>query len=563
MYIPRVEIADNGEINRQTIIQQVILFGKRPQTTLEMLAAAIYGSRYIDVLAQAKIYKHLDDIFGYVDANSKADCQTALGRNSIRKRVRKYVDMLRLSIGDAIFLNRNQPILSVQPEKPDIHRFMLETTTSSMATIAEFEYMVFNNYRKFRYLGGTSFSAYVFQNILYSLNAKSTEELEDNDAWQAQFAILLHATDLDDRVARSAFYENVVRYHGLEYDTSFVPKYDVNALIPQQPMTTIANKLDLIQYRSGINPEYVKQIPLEYMPIFIVFPFIAGHYIKPNGRIVFLNLNIQCKKSARFTMNELCHANDLEYAVESAARHLTLDDAIYFAVYSETLEMQALALMVIRCMIGNSITISKYKIQLPTALNILSWTKMTCKAPTSILLPTPPSSSSWVPEDKVRRYVDIIADIARSCFSKWGAAMLCGSYNLPEYLLKSIYDRMRNDAEKYVFYTLVLQDYTYAQYSAARNRLQPEFGQEIVDMSRHEPSMKIYNNSTLSERLDDLTEPLIMPTDINDTIITTCPPYKCVDMFEFADEQLRLLVANKDPQLSDVQFANYIALAIA
>lgn len=562
MFIPRQELADNGEINRQTIIQHVVLFGKQPHTPLERCAAAIYGSRYIDVLSQAKILKHLDDILGYIDVNNANDCQAALKRISVRKRVRDYVNTLRLDIGDPIYLHRMLPILSVHPEKPEHYSFTLETAPSSISTIAEFEYLVFNNFRKYRYLGGTSFAGYVYQNILYSLNANSIDELEDNDAWQARLAILLYATDLNDYVARNAFYDNEVRYRGIDYDTSFVPNYDVNALVPQQPLTTVSTHLQQIRYRNSIDVTTTKTIPLENMAIFLVFPFLNGHYIKPNGRIVYLNLNAQCKKSVRFIMNDLCHTHDLEYAVESASRNLKLDDVIYFAIYSETLQMQALALLVLRSMIGNYLTVNKYTIRIPNALTILSWTSMTCQPLTSIILPSSYSGASKAMDEKINLYASLIRDIAKSCFSTWNASMICSSYNIPEYILKPCYDRLRNDAEKYIFLTMLLQDYNYASYSAARNRLKPNFGQEKIDLSKYPVSGKMYNDSTLGERLKDLTEPLVRPTNINDGITTSCPPYKCIDMFEFEDLQLRMLVRNEDPQLTNDQLANYIALSL-
>lgn len=559
MFALRQNFADNGEINRQTIIQQVILFGKRPQTTLEKMAAAIYGNRYIDVLFQAKIAKYIDDIMGYVDARTHADCQNALKRKSVRQRVRQYVEMLRLDIGDPIYLNRNIPILSVQPEKPEVHRFMLETTTSNISTIAEFEFMTFNNIRKYRYLGGTTFAGYIFQNILYSLNAQNVEALVDNESWQARLALLLHNTDLNDRVARTVFYENVVRYKGIDYDCSFVPKYDVNSLMPQQPPDSIATHLEMIRYRNSIDIVRTKQIPPNYMAIFRVFPFMHGHYIKPNGRVVFLNVSAQCRKSVRLTINDLCHSQDLEYTVESAARNLTLDDVIYFAIYAETIKEQALALLVLRCMIGSYVTIQKHSIRLPQALTILSWTKLSCNSLDTIILPPPYRN---IPQQKIQMYTSLIKDIAKSCYSKMNAVIICGSYNLPEYILKPCYDNLQNDAEKYIFFTLLLQDYNYASYSNARNRLRPVFGQETCDLSQYEMSTNTYNDSTLADRLNALTEPLVKPANMNDVTITACPPYKCVDMYEFVDPQLQTLVKTESCQLTAHQFANYIALVL-
>lgn len=573
MYRLRSVNATNGEIKHHTIIQRIILFGAQPVTLLERLAAAVVGNRYIDVIAQAKILKNLDLLLDeaqnavpqVLDAMSRAQCIDILQNPKIVDVIRNKLNTIKLEIGDPIHLPKRPPIMSMQPKRFTPHKFEMTLMPSTLANISEFESLVFNNRCRYRYLDSTTFATYLMQNLLYSLNAETVEQLELNRVWQAQLAVLLHQTNYNEYVAQTAFYEDSVRFRGIVYDTSFVPKYDVKALVPQGRIRVPFDFNSLIDYYNKLDVKINSQIDLKYLRIFFTFPFKDGHYIQPSGKIVLLDLKgYQCRQSTRLIINRLCNSNDLEYAVASAAQNLSIDDVIQYTVMTTDIQQQALGLLVLRCMIGGYLTIDRYTIRLPSALNILSWTKFTCsenqKAHQIVLPHHYPVNAS-----KLDRLLSLIRDIANSCCSAQNCVLLCSSYSIPEYCLTACYKSLQNDAEKYVFFTLLLQVYKHATYVMARNYLKPQFGCETsINVNKQHPitSPRLYVDATLGERIEALTEPLIRPTDFNANLSTTCPPYKCIDLYEFTNEQLRELVSLGRTQLTPQQKANLIALTL-
>lgn len=547
MFSTRTNFATNDEINRQQRIQDVILFGKRPTTLLEKKAAAISGHPTINPIIQAKIAKTLPTILKLVlhDKNNL---------NVIKQQIKNYLRTVKLRKGDVIRLNRNLPILTLQPEIIPEYNVLLDVVPSVSVNILEFEYLCFNNRTLYRYLTDTSFAAYLFQNILYSLNVQTVKQLEGNNAWQARLALLLDRTDFNDYVAKTVFYTDEIQYMGVVYDCKFVPKYDVNNLITQESINEHITDYSLINYYYSLDVRRVKQVPLKNIGIFLTFPFKDGHYIQPSGKIVYLNKFTDIKKSVRLTISELCNMSDIEFAIESAARTLTLDDVTYHAIYAKTLLEQAIALMIIRRLIGDILTLDTYRIQIPTELNILSWTKLACSNSKIILPPNYKSKDTPM-------YVGLIQDIAQSCNSKLGAAMLCSSFYIPEINISNVYDTLTTDAEKYILFTIILQDYTISMYYVARQRLNPIFGRSAIDLSKYPKFTRQYNDTTVSDRLDSLTEPLLAPTDINSGV-SICPPYKCMEMYEFTNPQLNDLVKFGDTEMDEHQIANFIALLV-
>lgn len=124
-----------------------------------------------------------------------------------------------------------------------------------------------------------------------------------------------------------------------------------------------------------------------------------------------------------------------------------------------------------------------------------------------------------------------------------------------------MYSLLTNDAEKYVFFTLVLQEYRIETFYAARKKLKPQFGKSIIDLSKYEQNNRRYTDTLITDRLDTLSEPLLLPSDVN-AGVNVCTPYSCSEMYEFVDPQLNELVKTGDTALNSEQLSNLIALMV-
>ncbi|AQN78576.1 ACH96155.1 GrBNV gp76-like protein [Kallithea virus] len=574
MFSVRETVATNKELARQRAIEQVVLFGKRPTTFIEKKAAAIIGHPLINPILNCKIRNSLDVILEFSNVENNNDNDNGDGGGygvngstndvtlpnfedpELKNRIRHHLDTVNVEIGSTLKFIRKLPILSVQPIQPIEYTSVLAIRRDSAVNLADFENILFNGRVKYRYMRGTSFAAYVYQNILYSLNTYNVESLEGLDVWQARYAVFLKRTNLAEYAAMKAFYIDTVYFQGVGYDTSFVPKYDVANLKPQDPIPYSVTDASQIDYYYKVDVKSVLKIPDEKIGIFLTFPFKDGHYIKPNGRIRYLGLNNNKSinnailKSSRLMIDNICSLNDLEAALDNAARSVKLDDIIYRAVYSKSLKEQAVALLIIRRIVGNYVRVGKYIIHVPNEMTILSWTKISCDR-MPIMLPP-------IYEDRIQTniYVAMIRDIAQSCYNKMGACILASKYFVPEINLSSVYQMLKNDSEKYVFFTMVMQEYPTPMYLNARNALNPTFGDSHIDLSKYSQRKRQFVNTSINERLNDITEPLV------DTPNYECTPYDCMELYEFHNDQLKVLVETGDVGLDTDQLVNFITLSI-
>ncbi|AUQ43958.1 putative gp76-like protein [Esparto virus] len=549
MFSPRQTIATNDELSRQYLVEQILLFDERPTTYIGKKAAAIYGCNNVSTILKYKIYNALDKIQEY--AKNIND----FSNESVRRRIYDLLDTIHIDYGITIQLPQKPPILYTQPILPPVFTTTLRTATSTMVNIAEFEHMVFENKAQFRYLNNTSFATYMYQNILQMLNVSNIDTLEGVEMWQAKYAILLNRTNFNDYVARNAFYYDQVNFLGVGYDTSFVPKYDVNSLKVQDSIPATITDQSQIDYYYKLDVRKEQFIPKDKIGIFLTFPFKDGHYIKPSGKIRFLNMRplADCTlKSTGLIIKNICGMNDIEAAIDNAARSVKLNDLIYRTVYSKNLKEQAVTLMIIRRIVGEYGRFGKYLVQLPNEFSILSWTKLSCSRIPVILPPIYTSTDTNV-------YVALVQDISQSCYSKLGASMLCSGFGIPEMNMAGVYQLLTNDAEKYVFYTLVLQVYPNPMYFTARSQLEPNFGQSNINLNKYPVYRRYFTNNTTLERVDMQSQPLVDDSSNNNLSGNKCTPYSCSEMYEFNDRQLNTLVATGDVELNDLQYAHFIA----
>lgn len=602
MFKPRTSIVENDEIDRQREIQQVLVYNRKPRTLLQKKASAIVNHGTINPIIRSKILKRYDEIFDMffdnnnnnnnnidqsvvdkidgcfnTDNNNDDDADGGDGKSKILiESLRNYIKSVEFEFNDELLIPTKAPTLEIirPDEMKSYTNVLLKTEPINTTSILEFETIMFNNKIRYRYFEKTKFVEYLYYNMMYLLNVKSEKELIGNRSWQARFVLLLHKFNLNETLAQQIFYEDEIEYLGNYYDCSFVPKYDVKRLVPQKEIKfERTNRTALIEYYRTLDVRKTSRVPTEYTSIFTVFPFKDGHYIQPNGNIVFVNTFTNVRKSSKFIIREACNVGDFETAIEDASRSITLDEAVYYALYANNLNELALALMVIRRLTGNVLHLNGYRITLANETTLMSWITFTC-SPNKLLLPPYYSTEDGIASDT---YLNLIQSIAMSCCSKLGCSIMCGAYYLPEIHYSDLYERLSNDAEKYVFFTLILQNYPLKMYHHARKRLtNTQFGtmlsaDQLLQQYRHLISTRPYYDTTMAERLKMITEQLLSlrPTDLNASTVDnqngTCPPYKCSEYYEFTNEQLAELAKTGTASTNafdDFQIAGYLTLLI-
>lgn len=564
MFTKRVQFPDNDEIRRQQVAVDILTDSRRPITLFEKKVAALVVSPRIDPLRQLAARKRLDRILGTL--NDEQD----LYERGVREKIRGVLNETRPEIGDTIRLPVKAPIFTLPLEQTPRYDYTLETTLAPIngtANLREFEQLCFNGRTLYRFYENTSFAAYLYQNLLYSLNVTDVSQLIDNQQWQAKLACLIYETRFNNLVAISAFYDDRVRYRDAVYDTSYVPKYDVKNLRPVNRMYYERDgNLDrrMLEYYYNLDVSTEKQVPIEFIGFFLTFPFKQGFYVQPNGSIIYLNVEPVKKRTVSKLMRRLCTVFELESMIDYAARALSYGDALAYAVHAPNHMQQGLALLVLRRMVGNDLRVDPYTIPLPTEYDVLSWNQIVCR-PMGVVLPIGMAGSSGNDDGEDRLLIDMIRDVARSCGNEYGAAMICSSFRLPEASLYKIFRSLNTDAERYVFYTILMQEYRAPMFDAARNELRPEFGRDAIDTVTMYGSLsppRRYIDTTVNDRLDSYTELLLRPTDVNAFTESNCTPIKCPELYRFSDPQLAELIETERVELNEDQTAAFIALCV-
>lgn len=210
--------------------------------------------------------------------------------------------------------------------------------------------------------------------------------------------------------------------------------------------------------------------------------------------------------------------------------------------------------MVLRRMTGNYVKLGPYNVSLPTENDILAWTRVSCKKH-AVVMPIHYHSPTG---DK---NVALVQDIAASCITEMGAVILCSAYRIPEIDMHHVHDRLITDAERFVFYTIVAQDYPTPTIREARKRLQPKFGNRVISLDDYAKNARLYTDSTIDDRLASYTEPIVRPSEMNEEL-NVCPPYSCPELYRFANEQLRELASTGDTELTREQLAAFVTLCV-
>jgi len=555
MFRKRKEFADDDELNRQLVLLKIMTEERVPSTIFEFIGCALMLNKHIDPIVHLKVDKNIDTVLTLVQNTND------LKHPEVRDSIAFQISSTNIDIGDMLRLPLKPPVFAITPEPVDSVVFDLETSKiPNDVSVYEFENIMFNNKTSFQYLRGTDFTAYLYQNLLFCLGAESIEQLSSNLDWRSRLASLLYMTNLSTLVAVTAFYSDTVTYEGKVFDTSFVPKYDVKNLLPlEEPSGRTIDREMITFYEQFVPSKFVGRVPIEYMGLFSVFPFKNGFYVQPNGEVIFMNIYPTNKRSIKIYIENLCSHTNLQQAIFDAVRKISYEDALAYALYAPSLNTQGMALMILRHMVGLSVYIEPYKIPLPDEYTILSWTRYECKQVKTMTLP------QGVETKNITKFVEIIQNIAQSCGNKQGACILASNYRMLECEMAPIYSQLQNDAEKYVFCTMMLQDHYSSTYFNIRKRLNPKF-QSRTDISlthKYTPNPRPFINTSTEERAKKYTEPLITISDTSVFYNTRCSPHKCPDNYEFADKRYRELVRTGTLNLNRAESTRFIAATLS
>lgn len=554
MFKLRESLATDDELRRQNLIVRVVFGHEDARTLFDKKALAIAQGSNADALQTAKVRKRLPEILEFVRDDGD------LLEVGVRTRIANLIKNTKLTDDDHVWLPIKLPVyvsptaLSNAVTEPQRVVANIHLSRISRVSLADFEAFAFNSRILYKYYKNTSFASYLFQNLVYSQKLIESTQLntlyaDESQPWQVRLASLLFITNVREQVANDAFYADEVIYENVAYDTSYVPNYDVQAIQPLGKIVPFASEQDMINYYYSFDPSTTKEVPSSYMSIFMSFPFKNGYHVRPDGSIIFANLPRITRYSITNEFTRICGISDIEAAIENVARRVTLTDALSYAAYAKTLTAQGIALMVAR-RIARSDTILlptiSAQLRLSGEFTMLSWMTFSCKLgqiTMPVLYRTPTGD----------KHIALVRDIARSCASKLGAAILCSPFCIPELDINYVHANLVDDAETYVLYTLVLQQYANMSYYAARNSLRPKFGNTPVDLSIYEMSGR--PPAPLLEHTDYRVamfgDYAVAPND--------CSSERCLDNYEFTDPQLNALAISDQVELTPHQLSAYIS----
>lgn len=564
MYRLRTTFLNNAERSRQKKMQRVA-FGEMPYDRVGKLTAAILNTSRVNTIRAFKIEKQLEQIQAIIGPDNTDE-------NSIFSKRREILNAIadtKFQIGDVFQLSYKPKIQALYPEPNKQNFVQWSVLPNTKVSLVDFEHMLFNSKVIIRYYENVKFIDYIVGNLKYYLDVDNVEETRDNALMQAKLLQFIDKTGYNEFSLTKAFYENRIAYDGVIYDTQFVPKYPVLDLKHQLTPLITTNNTDEIDYWHSIDLSTIAKVPLQYLSIFMAFPFKNGFYVQPNGSIIKIPLKPKKRTSLINTLGSICSVDDLAAVLDQTSQLYAVEDVLHWTIYEKTLRNVGLGILLLRRYYGNILSINPYKIALATEHNILSWLSFQCSgADTSpgLILPLGIDDEKNTTTRTAEISVNLIRDIVASCQTAFGAAVLCSNYCLLEIDMHSIYKQLVSPTEKYVFLMLVFQYYPYYTYYKALKSIRSNliFGTDpsLDVLSLYKPNVRAYKNASLNEKLDQMTVPIVRPQDLNANV-NACPPNTCPDLYEYADPQLDTLAKHATVVFqSPKQLANFIDLCI-
>lgn len=504
-YVPPEEY-EQYEQNK-SVIWNTFRFLKSPTQftySLQYVTSAILFQMNIDKILCGKILKYLPHIIEFFNINKNDSSEIKyqmliklITDNDLKERILNFTKSVSLEKNDIITISRKKIIFTAFPQtlKGNKYNTVIENVNVKINSLFDFEHKIFSKNVTFKYYENVSFALYVYMNLMNDLGIQEETELLLFNSWKSKFALLLLKTNLDNKVAVSAFRNNTITYQGVVYDTSFVPKYNVQDIRPiQRNMTDPVNVQTMIKYRNDLNVRNTTTIDLKYIPLFYTFPFKDGHLIKTDGKIVFMNVSEPTNYVKRIINSSLsiCSLDNVEEIVKYIIERLSVAEIISTAVNSRSLSEQAVALLTLWYIRGSYMYINDIKINLPTLTNLLKW-NLCLFVPNisniSILLP-PLYNNIYKNnffELNVKLYTNLVKHIASIAQSTIAVCILCSKYKLPEIVIAHVYNNIdenlgkKDHTQLFVFFTLLIQENYNFIYINARNLLKPTFDNKRTD----------------------------------------------------------------------------------
>lgn len=566
MYKLRQTFPTNEERSRQHKIQRV-LFGAVPASRVEKLAAAVLNNAYVNSVRAFKLERQSDQIQTILDTQDLTDDVRIFER---RRQILKAIETVKFQPGDTFQLSYKNKTPTLYPElnKPTITRWT--QVPSVRVTLVDFEQLVFNNKILVRYYENVRFIDYIVANIKYYLDVDSVEETVGNMLAQAKLLQFIDQTDYNEFTLIRAFYDDTVTYQDVVYDTSFVPKYPVQDLKHQlSPIISVDNS-DEIAYWNSIDLSTINTIPMQYLAIFMVFPFKNGFYVQPTGKITKIPVKPKKRTSLINVLGSVCSSDDLEAVLDQTSRLYSADEVLHWTLNERSLRNVGLGILLLRRYYGDILTINPFKIALPNEYTVLSWLTLQCGTDDTypgVLLPLNNNESNNLELSRTAVItLALIRDIIAAAQDAFGVSMLISNYCILESDMYPIYQKLVSSTEKYVFLSMVYQYYPYYNYHRALQILSKNlnFGRDttVNVISIYKPNTRHYVNAPLSFKLSQMTVPIVRPQDVNSDI-AVCSPIACPDLYELTDPQLRDLARFGTLQFTTPkQFANYVDLCI-
>lgn len=568
MYKLRRTFPTNEERSRQHKIQR-ILFGAVPSSRIEKLAAAILNNAYVNSVRAFKIERKGEEIQTILDTGDLTDDMQIFGK---RRKILKIIESVKFSPGDTFQLSYKNKTPTLYPEasKPTMIRWLL--MPNERVSLVDFEHLMFENKIFMRYYENVRFLDYMVANLKHYLSVDSADAVVGNMLAQARLLRFIHDTGYNEYTLTRAFYNDTVPYEGVVYDTSFVPKYPVLNLKHQiSPIISVDN-LDEIAYWESVDLSTIDTIPMQYLAIFMAFPFKNGFYVQPTGKITRIPIRPRKRTSLNNVLTSLCSSDDLEAVLDQTSKLYDSDEVLQWTLYGNNLRNVGLGILLLRRYYGDVLTINPFKIALANEYIVLSWLTLQCGTDDTypgVLLPLNDATMVNDKSELTRTAtitISLIRDIVATAQHAFGAAMLISNYCILESDMYPVYQKLVTPTEKYVFLSMVYQYYPYYNYQRALGILDKnlEFGRDTtIDIaSLYKSNARRYVNASLSVKLAQMTVPIVRPQDINSEIIA-CSPIACPDMYEFTDMQLNELAKTGTLQFTTPkQFANYVDLCI-
>uniref|UniRef100_A0A0C9RP25 CLPB1 protein n=1 Tax=Fopius arisanus TaxID=64838 RepID=A0A0C9RP25_9HYME len=567
MYKLRETFPTNDERSRQYKIQRV-LFGEMPVSRIEKLAAAVLNNAYVNSVRAFKIERKGEEIQTILNTQDLTDDTRIF---ECRRQILKSIEQVKFQPGDTFQLSYKTKTPTLYPEaiKPIITRWNVVPSTN--VSLIDFEKLMFNNKILLRYYENVRFVDYMLANLKYYLDVDEVSQTEDNMLSQAKLLQFMDKTEYNEYTLIRAFYDNTITYNNMIYDTSFVPKYPVLDLKHQLSPIISIDKSDEINYWNSIDLSTIDIIPIQYLGIFMVFPFKNGFYVQPTGKITKIPLKPKKRMSLINLLASICSSDDLEAVLDETCKIYTAEDILHWTLYESTLRNVGLGILLLRRYFGDILTINPFKIALVNEYTILSWLTLQCnKGDTypGVLLPCNPDKNDNTLELSRTATISLalIRDIINAAQHVFDVSVLISNYCILESDMYPIYTKLNTSTEKYVFLLMVYQYYPYYNYERALRLLNENlsFGKDtnMNILSLYKPNPRHYVNAPLSVKLAQMTVPIVRPQDLNSEI-TTCSPTACPDLYEFTDYQLNELAKSGTLQFTTTkQFANYIDLCI-